>query len=1109
MYKRRLLLLTLSLTTIFAKAQTDTTKGYTYNRAPLINDSYVQLPLGSIKAKGWLLKQLEMQRDGAAGHSEELYPESSNLGPQSDWLGGSGQSWERVPYYVKGLVSLAYTLGDATLEAKAAKWIGYTLDHQQANGFFGPTDTKDWWPRMPMMYAIQSYYEATADKRVIPFFTKYFQYQLATLGSQPLSDWGKARAGDNLEIIIWLYNITGDQSLLTLAQKLTSQAYPWPAIFTNNQFFYNGSDIQTRHGVNVGEALKFPALCAQFGNAQYYKDAVTNGITQLMNDHGLASGIVSGTESLAGKSTIENTETCAVVEWMQSLETAARTIHDASIGDRLERIAFNTLPAQCSRDEKEHLYYSGPNQIYCKSGFGGFDQDYNQGLLLSPYSGYPCCRYNMHMGWPYFVKNSWASTPDKGLAVIAYAPMTVSAYVAGNVPVQIEETTNYPFAETISMQVTIAKATLFPIKFRIPGWCANPQISVNGVAQSNVATGSIYTISRTWRSGDVIAINFPMTLKASPQINNSISIARGPLVYALNITSTSTAIKAYPVAGFSDLEIDPTSAWNYGLVLDTNNITKDISMTTGAMPDNPFDQSTTPIKLTLKAQKIPTWTVAANKMYANEVPISPVYSTEAVENVTLIPYGAENLRITNFPVMGKPAAPAKAFSENFSSGSLFNWISYNVGWYIQNGSIHSISNPGTKILASASNFSDLVYEADITLNSASNAGIVFRTTNQYFGADAYDGYYAGLDASTGNVLLGKAVNQKWTQIAVSQQSVKINTLYKLKVKAQGTQIMVYLNGQAQPVISITDAQYSHGAIGLRAYNCLSTIDDLMVTALPSADSLVHVTATSWGKNMLFDYTTSITNNNHIDIQNSLDSLNWNTMVSVPGNNTNTYHAQSANPANGLMYFRAVLYDKDNNPSVYPSGTYKPFNIIENATVSNFTAIANTAKKVDLSVQTTYQQFCHEIDIVKSTDTVNWTVLTTLPGAGTTNQLQTYTAVDNSPITGKNYYRLVYYKQGKTNYSPIKMVTVDAAASSVNLVIYPNPTPASVHFAFSGYSGKQIMVSISDTFGAAVQKETIQANSAHQYTLTKKLPKGIYIMNVVGDGVSKTSKVIVQ
>ena len=162
---------------------------YDFNRKPLKQDTYVQLPLGSIKAKGWLLKQLEQQRDGATGHAEALYPEDGNLGKGSDWLGGSEPGWERVPYYLKGLVALAYILDDAGLKTKAQKYIDWTLNSQQADGLFGPAKMKDWWPRMPMMYALQSYFEATGDKRVVPFLHKYLKYELANLDGDPLKDW--------------------------------------------------------------------------------------------------------------------------------------------------------------------------------------------------------------------------------------------------------------------------------------------------------------------------------------------------------------------------------------------------------------------------------------------------------------------------------------------------------------------------------------------------------------------------------------------------------------------------------------------------------------------------------------------------------------------------------------------------------------------------------------------------------------------------------------------------------------------------------------------------------------------------------------------------------
>jgi hypothetical protein len=283
-------------------AQKKNSKSYDFNALPLKQDVYVQLPLGSIKAKGWLLKQLELQRDGFTGHAEELYPGKDDLGKDADWLGGTGNSWEKTPYYLKGLIALAYTLDDAALKQKAKKWIEYTLQHQQENGLFGPAKMKDWWPRMPMMYALQSYYEATNDSRVIPFLSKYLKYELANLDQDPLSEWGKSRAADNMEIALWVYNKTGEKFLLELAEKLKRQSYPWIDIFNKNQFDYFGNDYQPKHMVNVAQALKFPSIYSQIDQSSYNRDATENGIDHLLHDNGQPHGLAAGTERLSGTS---------------------------------------------------------------------------------------------------------------------------------------------------------------------------------------------------------------------------------------------------------------------------------------------------------------------------------------------------------------------------------------------------------------------------------------------------------------------------------------------------------------------------------------------------------------------------------------------------------------------------------------------------------------------------------------------------------------------------------------------------------------------------------------------------------------------------------------
>ncbi len=406
------------------------------NKTPLLATPFVPLPLGSVRPLGWLLTQCELQRDGLTGNAEAVY--AADLGTNSAWLGGSGDNWEKSPYYFKGLVPLAYTLNDGGLKMKAQKWMDWLLDHQGADGFLGPVSNNDWWPRMVATYALKDYYEATADARVPNVLSNYFNYMRLNLPGRPLNEWGKARAGDEMEVALWLFNRNGDTNLLTLVNLLRQQAYDWPGIMTSNNFMLYGTDFQPKHNVNVEQALKMPAIYYQVSKLASDRDALNLGLDHLMREHGLSCGINSGTEFLSGNASVQGVELCSVVEAMLSLETAVRITGDVALADRLEMISFNALPAGLTPDMKGLQYYILPNNVTAIFGGHGYNQDYDTGTLPGPNSGFPCCRFNFHMGWPKFVQNSWAATSDGGLAAMAYAPTVVNALVAGR-QVQITE----------------------------------------------------------------------------------------------------------------------------------------------------------------------------------------------------------------------------------------------------------------------------------------------------------------------------------------------------------------------------------------------------------------------------------------------------------------------------------------------------------------------------------------------------------------------------------------------------------------------------------------------------------------------------------------------
>ncbi len=803
------------------------------NRPPLLTTPFVPLPLGSVRAQGWLLEQCQLQRDGLTGNAEAIY--TNDLGPNSAWLGGSGENWERGPYYYKGLVALAYTLNDTGLKEKAQKWIDWLLNHQGPDGYIGPTSNNDWWPRMVATYALKDYYEATADVRVPTVLSNYFHYMLANLPARPLSDWGKARAGDEMAVALWLYNRNGDPNLLTLVNLLRQQAYDWSGILTSNSFVLYGTDFHPKHNVNVEQALKMPVVYYQLSQAPRDRDAISLGITNLMRENGLSCGINSGTEFVSGCASIQGVELCATVEAMLSLETAVCITGDPALADRLETISFNALPAGLANNIKGLQYYTLANNALTVKGGHGFNQDYDNGTLPGPNSGYPCCRYNLHMGWPKFVQNSWAATADGGLALLAYGPTVVNAMASGQ-QVQITENTTYPFEQQVKLSVSVSNSVAFPLVMRIPSWCSNASVTVNGEAQPGVTAGSFFRIGRTWANGDSVVVNLPMPIQTLAGPSRSVAVMRGPLVFSLRIAEQWSVLTPDPLGmGFDEFQISPISAWNYALQLNTANPAASFIFTNFATPVNPFDPAEPSVALVAQARQLPTWTVGWLGTQAFEPPLSPTTSTNALVNVTLVPFGSQHLRISWFPYLGTPSPTTGSFGENFDATWSQRWTTFGGNWSARNGALSTVpaSANGAKALATTTAFTNFTYEADVSVGSVGNAGLLFRVSKPDIGADAYCGYYAGINSQNARLEFGYASNG-WHPITNVSMTIAANTFYHLKVQALGSRIRIFVSNTNQAVVDIRDNTFSGGMLGVRDYcsdgnQSLSTFSNLLAT----------------------------------------------------------------------------------------------------------------------------------------------------------------------------------------------------------------------------------------------------------------------------------------
>lgn len=663
---KRITILILSVfivvTSLFAKEKSNS--HYISNQAPLIIQPYTALPIGAIKPQGMLLKMLELQRDGLTGHLDSVY--SVVCGDNNGWLGGTGDGWERGPYWLDGLVPLAYLLDDDKLKQKAQKWIEWSIENQREDGYFGPKSLphdyekipgtqqgkrEDWWPKMVMLKVLQQYYMATGDDRVIALMTKYFQYQLKNLPEKELgfmSYWGNRRGGDNLAVVYWLYNITKEKKLLELAELIHKQTYDWTEVYSGN-VIRQLNPLPSLHCVNVAQGLKEPVVYYQQKPEQKYLDAVKKGLASLKACHGFINGMYGGDEQLHGNDPTQGSELCSAVEMMFSFENILPITGDVFYADYLEKIAYNVLPTQSTDDYWRKQYFQQANQVLVTDVPRNFFNDNNGHLVYGTTSGYPCCLTNMHQGWPKFVQNLWYATADNGIAALVYGPSEVTAKVADGKEVTIVEETNYPFNEDIQFKINTNEDVKFPFHLRVPEWCKTAKVFVNGEPVEADPIENIIVINREWKDNDELVIHLGMEFRYSYWNENSLGIERGPLVYALKVEEEWTEVSK---AGKDDSywEVRPTSPWNYSLskgAIEKNKLEVEAK---SEIALNPWNLRNAPISVKTKARRQPVWELENHS--AGKIPVRKWDRMRYVEEeeIILIPYGCTTLRISQFPI---------------------------------------------------------------------------------------------------------------------------------------------------------------------------------------------------------------------------------------------------------------------------------------------------------------------------------------------------------------------------------------------------------------------------------------------------------------------------
>lgn len=649
---------------------------YSWAAEPPLATAFTPLPPGAVVPKGWLRDWALAARDGITGHLDELHPvfEHSWKGYPFEAHGArQGYPLEQGAYWLDGAVRLALVLHDDGLlnrvRARLDPVVDAVLKNQTTLIYWQDRKVVDGnadggvaafhsWAHSHMARALLAYYQGTGDRRILEALRiAYSDYPLAE--TMNALSWG-VPAEVNVDPMLETYRLTGDRRLLEQVLAFAGR----PSLPKRYDAWRQADDVRRcAHGVCFIEGSRVPALLYPWTGQRWMLDSAVEAFDWAQRRHGLPPGVPSSEELLAGIGAFRCIETCNVPCWIWSHVWLLRVSGQARFGDRGEQAFFNAGPAPIARDWQTMCYYQSPNRISqtlpgaepSSPPPGGSFRFTPTGHETTPISRATlCCVGNVNRLIPNYIIHMWMATPDKGLAATLYGPCAVTTKTGEGIPVELVCETNYPFEEEIRIAVEPERASQFPLYFRVPQWCAQPQVKIGQSFEPlRPDTKGFAKITRGWDTGDRLTLRFPMPPQVvqgreSPypqhkyfkrvgskqtQVENPFaSVYAGPLLFALPIPDKD----ANTVAEGAD--------WQYALDFDGQQDGSDLRIERRAMPPRWSWQLDAPVAIRAPARRF-DWQPTDEQ----PLPASPVAGGES-QIIRLVPYGCAKFRVSMFPV---------------------------------------------------------------------------------------------------------------------------------------------------------------------------------------------------------------------------------------------------------------------------------------------------------------------------------------------------------------------------------------------------------------------------------------------------------------------------
>ncbi|MBJ2123448.1 glycoside hydrolase family 127 protein [Flavobacterium sp. IB48] len=403
------------------------------------------------------------------------------------------------------------------------------------------------------------HYEATGKTNFLDIAIKAADMLVRTFGDNP----GQVKGVPGHQIVetglLKLYQITGKEDYLKLAKYyLDNRGNP------NNHKLY-GEYAQDHMPVieqkeAVGHAVRAVYMYAGMTDIvaltkdKAYENAVNTIWNNMVNKKMYITGGIGSRhdgEAFGANYELPNltayNETCAAIGDVYWNHRLHNLYGKSEYFDVIERTMYNGLISGISLDGKQFFY---PNALEADGVYKS-----NRGSCTRQgWFDCSCCPTNLIRFIPSIPGLIYSKTKND-LYVNLYASNNAS-FTLGKTDLQISQQTSYPWNGKVGISVNPKKESKFTIKLRVPGWARNevlpgdlytykkastqkPTITVNGEVLAIQPENGYFNVTRNWKKGDKIALNFPMEVQevetnSKVETNkNKVSLEYGPLVYAV------------------------------------------------------------------------------------------------------------------------------------------------------------------------------------------------------------------------------------------------------------------------------------------------------------------------------------------------------------------------------------------------------------------------------------------------------------------------------------------------------------------------------------------------------------------------------------------------